>query len=144
MKVTLILIFIFLFISCEKKSNRFKVPIVKEDAIKIAEQFILDNGYTYLPPNKSKISYELFDGLYHNIDSILKNRYNILQRKAFYYSEHDDRWNIGFLYTSNTDNMNESLEDTLDLKGRAVIVMKSGKEVRLAHKIPIFSNFKKL
>ena len=39
----------------------------KEEAIKLAEKFIVDNGYTSLPSDKSKLSYELFDSE-NNVD----------------------------------------------------------------------------
>jgi hypothetical protein len=73
------------------------VSLTKVQAIKLAEQFIIDNGYTNAPANKSKLSYELFDQLENNVDRILKQRHNTLQPKAFCINEDKDRWNIGFL-----------------------------------------------
>jgi len=119
--------------------------LTQEQAIKLAEKFIIENGYTSLPPDKSKLSYELLDQLKdNNIDSILKLRQNTLQLKAFCISEDNDKWNIGFLYTNIDLSKLDSVQRKSDLPGRAVIVMKNGKEIRIAHKDPLFSYFKKL
>lgn len=119
-------------------------PLAKEQAIKLAEQFIIDNGYTNLSADKSKLSYELFDHYEKNTDSILKRRYNTLQPKAFCISESKDRWDIGFLSTGIDLSKLDSIQRQANLPGRAIIVMKDGKEIRIAHKDPIFSYFIKL
>lgn len=118
--------------------------MTKEQAIKLAEQFVIDNGYTSLPADKSKLSYELFDNYDNNVDSILKRRHNTLQQKAFCISEDKDRWDVGFLSTSVDLNKLDSIQRQTNLSGRAVIVMKDGKEIRIAHKEPRFSFFKKI
>ncbi|SDH80720.1 hypothetical protein SAMN04488062_11517 [Flavobacterium omnivorum] len=115
----------------------------KEQAIKLAEKFIVDNGYTSLPGDKSKLSYELFDSE-NNVDNILKGRHNSLNPKAFCISEDTDRWNVGFLSSSVDKTKLNSSQRKSNLKGRAVIVMKSGNEIRIAHKEPLFSYFEKL
>ena len=118
--------------------------LTKEQAVKQAEQFIIYNGYTNLPANKSKLSYELFDHNDENVDTILKFRYNTLHPKAFFISESKDRWDVGFLSVSVNLNKIDSFQRQSNLSGRAVIVMKDGKEIRIAHKEPLFSNFEKL
>ena len=115
----------------------------KEEAIKLAEKFIVDNGYTSLPSDKSKLSYELFDSE-NNVDYILKGTRNSLNPKAFCISEDTDRWNVGFLSSSVDKSKLNSSQRNSNLKGRAVIVMKSGNEIRIAHKEPLFSYFEKL
>jgi hypothetical protein len=119
-------------------------PLTKEQAIKRAEQFIIDNGYTNLPANKSKLSYELFDRYESEIDIVLKRRKNTLQLKAFCIAEDKDKWDVGFLSTSVDLIKLDSKQRQTNLSGRAVIVMKDGKEIRIAHKDPLFSFFKKL
>lgn len=128
------------------QSSTYKTnyQITKEQAIKLAEEFILVNGYTSLPADKSKLSYELFDRYDNNVDSILKRRHNTLQQKAFCISENNDRWDIGFLSSSVDINKIDSIQLQTNLSGRAVIVMKDGKEIRIAHKESLFSHFKKL
>jgi hypothetical protein len=99
--------------------------ITKNKAIKLAEQFIIDNGYTNLPADKSKISYELLDRYDHNLDSIVKHRHNTLQRKAFCIVEDKDGWNVGFL--SNVIDLSKlnSAQRKTNLPGRAVIILKN-------------------
>tara|TARA_B110000908_G_scaffold122749_1_gene143960 strand:- start:76 stop:516 length:441 start_codon:yes stop_codon:yes gene_type:complete len=116
--------------------------LTKEQVIELAEQFIIDNGYTNLPANKTKLNYELFDK--KNKDSVVARRKNKLHKKAFCISERDDRWDVGFLSTNVDLNKIDSTERETDLPGRAVIVMKNGKEIRIAHKDPLFSYFEKL
>jgi hypothetical protein len=113
----------------------------EKEAIKLAEEFIQNNGYTSLKPDKTKISFELFD---ENLDNVLKQRYNTLQPKAFCISTNDNRYNIGFLSTSVNLKKLSPTERKSNLSGRAVIVSLDGKEIRMAHKDPLFSFFKKL
>lgn len=119
-------------------------PLTKELAIKLAEQFVIDNGYTNFPADKSKLNHELLDVYRSNVDSILKRRHNTLQPKAFCICETKDSWDVGFLSISVNLNKLDSLQRQTNLSGRVVIVMKNGQEIRIAHKAPLFSHFKKL
>lgn len=126
-------------------TSSFKTdPLTKEQAIELAEQFVIDNGYTNLPADKSKLSYELFDSNENNVDSILKRRYNSLHPKAFCITERNNRWDIGFLSTGVDLSKLDSIQFQSNLTGRAIIVMRNGKEIRIAHKTPLFSLFEKL
>lgn len=102
----------------------------------------MDNGYTTAPADKSKVHYELFDD--DNIDTVLKWRYNSLQRKAFCISEHNDSWHVGFLYSKVDLSKLDVQKRETDLPGRSVSVMKDGSGVKMEHKDPRFSFFKKL
>ena len=126
------------FTSSFQKTNE----LTKEQAIKYAEQFIIDNGYTNLPANKTKLNYELLDE--NDVDKVIARRKNTLHKKAFCISENEDRWDVGFLSTSIELNKLDSEKRKTDLSGRAVIVMKNGKQIRIAHKEPLFSYFEKL
>ena len=138
------LLFISLALWCGMTSFKPKGHLKKAQAIKIAEQFIRENGYTNFAADKSKISYETLDRLFDNIDSVLSFRHNKLYPKAYYISDHTDSWYIGFLSTRvNPDTLSTTQWET-DLPGRAVIVRKDRKEVRIEHKTPLFSHFKKL
>jgi hypothetical protein len=119
--------------------------ITRQEAIKLAEDFVKKNGYTAEPADKSTLSYELMDRLTERDgDSvILKGRSNTLQPKAFCITE-TDRWDIGFLSTRVNLQRLDSLQLQSDLSGRAVIVSLDGKEIRMAHKDPLFSHFTKL
>lgn len=126
------------FTSSFQKSNE----LTREQSIELAQQFIIDNGYTNLPANKTKLKYELLDK--YNMDTVIVRRKNTLHKKAFCTSERGDSWDIGFLSTSVNINELDSIKRQTDLSGRAVIVMKDGKGIRIAHKEPLFSYFKKL
>lgn len=136
----ILIVVFFLGLTSSFKTND---QISKEKAIKLAEKFIAENGYTSLRANKSKLSYELFDGE-NNVDNILKSRHNSLNPKAFCISEDTDRWNVGFLSSSVDKTKLNSAQRKSNLKGRAVIVMKNGNDIRIAHKDPLFSYFEKL
>lgn len=136
------LTFIVLVIIWISNSSFQKTNLTKEQAIKLAEQFIIDNGYTNLSANKDKLNYELFDD--KNKDKIVSRRKNTLHKKAFCISDGDDRWDVGFLSTSIDLNKLNSRKRETDLPGRAVIVFKNGKGIKIAHKDPLFSYFEKL
>lgn len=51
-------------------------------AVRIAEEFVAQNGYTDLPADKNKIDYETVE-FARNLDELLKSRANTLERKAY-------------------------------------------------------------
>lgn len=130
---------LILSIACDKHKI-----LSQEEAIKLAEQFIRDNGYSSFPADTSKLSYELFDGLEKDIEILLKSRHNTLQIKAFCIAGNEEQWHIGFLSADIKLLELDSIQRQSDLSGRAVIVNKHGTEIRIAHKTPSFSYFKKL
>ena len=132
--------FVWGFTSAFQNNN----GLTRQQAINLAEQFIIDNGYTNLPGDSLKISFELFDRYEKNYGSILKRRYNTLQPKAFCIYEDEDKWNVGFLASRVNLTQLDSKQLNSDLSGRAVIVMKNNKEIKIAHKDPLFSRFIKL
>jgi hypothetical protein len=139
--VTFVLLGFFLMLITAFKRNEV---VTREQAIILAERFVINNGYTSLPADTSKLSYELFDAYNESINSMLKERHNMLHPKAFCISEDDDRWDVGFLSTSINVSKLDSISRQTDLSGRAIIVYKNGKEIRIAHKDPLFSRFEKL
>lgn len=116
--------------------------LTQQQAVRLAEAFIKDNGYTSAPGDTSKMSFEMLDRLAKNRTDIIKRRHNKLHPQAFFISEDEDYWHIGFL-SSRTDIKRIDQQQT-DLLGRAVMVEKRGLEVRIAHKTAAFAQFKKL
>jgi hypothetical protein len=51
-------------------------------AVKLAEEFIVRNGYTDLPPDKEHLAFESLERG-SNVDEILQARHNTLERKAY-------------------------------------------------------------
>lgn len=137
---TITLIFVGLF-SLRLTNKTMSV----EEAVNRAEIFVRDNGYTIvLVKNTKNLSYELFDYREPNDDSILIRRHNTLQSKAFCYIRDKNEWYIGFLSSSVNLDQLDSIEINSNLAGRAVIVNDNGKEIRIAHKTPLFSYFTKI
>jgi hypothetical protein len=64
--------------------------LTKEQAVKLAEQFLVENEYTNLPGDKSKLKFELLDKLNNTVDNTLWRRHNTLQPTAFCISEDND------------------------------------------------------
>ena len=141
-KISPFTILVFGIIWVLTSSFQMTNELTKEQAIELAEQYIIDNGYTNSPANKNNLNYELLDE--DNVDKIIARRKNTLHKKAFCISENEDRWDVGFLSISVDLNKLDSEKRKTDLSGRAVIVMKNGKEIRIAHKEPLFSYFEKL
>lgn len=140
--LTFVLIGFFLMLITAFKTNEV---VTREQAIILSEQFVINNGYTSLPADTSRLRYELFDSQYKNIDSLLKKRHNMLHPKAFCISEDEDRWHVGFLYSRKIINHElDSISRQIDLEGRAIIVFKNGENIKIAHKTPVFSRFEKL
>ena len=118
-----------------------ETEISQNEAIKLAEQFIKDNGYTSENPDKSKINLEMFD---LEINETLKNRHNSLQKKTFCFSKKNGEWHIGFLSTNVNLKKITAEQKNSDLAGRAIKVSFDGKEISIVHKDPRFSFFTKL
>ncbi len=120
------------------------ITISEVTAIKLAEQFIADNGYTLKPAKRKKLSYELWDRYENSTESLLKRRHNSYYDKAFCISENDSTWYIGFLSTSVDLSLLDTVQRQSNLPGRFVEVAKCGSGIELAHKTPLFSRARKL
>ncbi len=108
-------------------SNQTKL-INEDEAVKIAENFIIENGYTDLPPtdNKTKIVFESIEG-YSDLEELLKFRQNTLQKKAYGIlkgrKNNPEGFMVIFLYTEGKN------KET----GRAVTMNTEGKNIRVEH-----------
>jgi len=132
---------LFLVLSATAKVEE---KITQEQAIRLAEDFIQNNGYTKAKADTARLSFELFDQFESNLKDVLKKRHNTLQPKAFCISEREDKWYIGFLSAHLNIKKLDSIQLKSDLPGRDVVVSKDGKEIKISHKDPMFSRFKKL
>jgi hypothetical protein len=68
-----------------KVDSKAQTPIEESSeakAVRIAEEFVAQNGYTDLPADKSKITHETVE-FARNFDELLKMRANTLERKAY-------------------------------------------------------------
>lgn len=106
-----------------------------EEVVYLAECFIIQNGYTDLPPlaDKSKLTPEnLFPG---TDDWGLKMRHDSLERKAYSYAHverYGDGWEVMFRYKPHLDTV-KFYGERLAYIGRAVSMDAYGKRMRVEH-----------
>jgi hypothetical protein len=118
--------------------------VSQQQAVHLAEVFIQENGYTSKPASPSALRYELFDAYEKNVRPILKARGSSLHPRAFCILEDTDSWHVEFLSTQVNVTTFSASQKQADLTGRAVVVNKRNKEVKMVHKDPLFARFKKL
>ena len=106
-----------------------KRRLTQSEAVALAEQFIVQNGYTDLPPDKTKLSYETIEWE-SNVDRMLKERHGTLESRAYGIVRGrkggSAGWTVVFRYTHPIDRRARST-------GRAVTMNLDGSEPRLEH-----------
>ncbi len=100
-------------------------------AVRIAEEFIAQNGYTDLPPAKDRLSYETVERA-SSIEELLAWRHNTLERRAYgvmYRGRMGTKggWTVVFLPRPRSGDGREVL-------GRAVTMDKDFKNLLVEHK----------
>lgn len=99
------------------------------EVIKLAERFIMLNGYTDLPPNKSRVVLESIEAS-PNTDELLKKRRNTLERKAYGIAQGRKTgsfgWTVVFRYKDRSDPEMHKI-------GRAVTMDADGSNMRVKH-----------
>ena len=117
----------------------------EKEVIRLAEDFIKRNGYTESPVDTSKYKFAhefMYDDF--KVDSvIIKKRYNSLYPKAMYiaYQPEWKEWMVGFIYTTVRK---EGLDSMKNPPGRAVDYYEDTHFLKMEHKNPEFSFWKKL
>jgi hypothetical protein len=106
-----------------------KGRLSQSEAVALAEQFIAQNGYTELPPDKNKISYEAMEPS-SNLEQMLQERHNTLERLAYGFRSGRKGgaagWTVVFRYAHPIDRHATST-------GRAVTMNLDGTEIRIEH-----------
>jgi hypothetical protein len=106
-----------------------KNQLTQADAVALAEQFIAQNGYTDLAPDKTKLSYETIEWE-STVDRMLKERHGTLERRAYGIVRGrkggSAGWTVVFRYTHRIDRHARST-------GRAVTMNLDGSEPRVEH-----------
>jgi hypothetical protein len=59
-----------------------KRRLTQREAVALAEQFVAQNGYTDLPPDKTKLSYETIEWQ-RDVERMLQQRHDTLERHAY-------------------------------------------------------------
>jgi hypothetical protein len=103
--------------------------LTQAEAVALAEQFIAQNGYTDLMPDKTKLSYETIERE-SNVDRMLQERHGTLERRAYGIVRGrkggSAGWTVVFRYTHPIDQRARST-------GRAVTMNLDGSEPRVEH-----------
>ncbi len=110
-------------------SHAQKQKLSNEEAIRLAEQFIAQNGYTDLPPDMDKLVYGVLERK-SNVDRILKGRHDMLERKAYGTvrgrKSGASGWTVVFRYR-------HPANVQMRRHGRAVTMNSDGSEMRVEH-----------
>ena len=121
----LLLSLVSLLFACNQNVQP-KTSISGKEAIEQAEQFVIQQGYTDLPAELTKLKFE--KGEYASDTSkILAYRKNTLEIKAFAAKQHGSSWTVGFTYINKENNIGRAV--TMDTLGINTIMQP--KEVRL-------------
>ena len=131
---------ILLLLSVVVVAHSQKHTLTQSEAVALAERLIAQNGYTDLPPDKTKLSYETIEWE-SNVDRMLQNRHDTLERRAYGVRAgrkgREPGWTVVFRYKHPHDRQ-------MQLKGRAVTMNLDGSEPRVEHKEFILRYAKKL
>jgi hypothetical protein len=109
--------------------------ITAEEAVILAECFIIQNGYTDLPPmeDRSRLTPESVDP--GTDERGMEMRHDSLERRAYGFMQgdiHGDGWTIAFRYRRSPDRV-RYYGDRLDVLGRAVTMDAYGRRMRVQH-----------
>ncbi len=142
--------------TCSCRILPFKLRrMSKHHAIKLAEHFVRNNGYTNEPidTSKHKLSFELNDQILiyssagdHVLETILKKRYNSLSPKAsfIYHDKKEKDWVVGFISCGMQTKCMDTTHNQSEIVGRAIIVNEDFRYSKMMHLRPDFSVFKKI
>jgi hypothetical protein len=125
------------------ETKQLKTESPEEKAVRLAEEFIKQNGYTNASPDKNNLSHETVE-YYDNIDELLEQRHNTLASKAYgvlYRGRlgDDTGWTVVFRYSDKSIKELEklpksNLTSNPKLKGRAVTMNEHFENLLLEHK----------
>jgi hypothetical protein len=140
-KLILTIILVGLSVNAAESANKDKKAkrkITASEAIQLAEQFIIDNGYTDLPAakDKKKIVPESVNPMTGEWG--MQMRHDSLQRKAYGYSQGNRTakdWTIVFKckYKKEDAEIIPDYEARLRTAGRAVTMDAYGKKIKMEH-----------
>lgn len=116
--------------------NRVESP--EETAARLAEEFVARNGYTDLPAERDKLSYESLEGAGDD-DSLLEMRRDTLERKAYAVfpgARRDaDGWTVVFRYAPPYVRYDDGSDEGFptEQRGRGVTMDKNFRSLRVEH-----------
>lgn len=120
---------ILLLLSIAVVAHSQKRQLTQSEAVTLAEQFIAQNGYTDLSPDRTKLSYETIEWE-ANVDRMLQERHNMLERRAYGVAQGRKGsklgWTVVFRYKGSSGRGARAI-------GRAVTVNLDGGALRVEH-----------
>ena len=125
-RIKIELIYILLILSsCISTQN-----LTKNQAIKIAEIYVIEQGYSdkKIDLKKIEIDSDILER-YHSPGKIAELRQNLLNSKAVYSKKTDNGWIIGFEYKN--QKLNE-VQDGITF-GKGIWISENGKEIKMFH-----------
>ena len=126
LRVVATILLLHLVVVAQSQKRR---PLTQAEAVALAEQFIEQNGYTDLPPDKTKLSYETIEWE-SNVDKMLEQRHDTLERNAYGFRSgrrgREPGWTVVFRFKHPGDPQMEST-------GRAVTMNLDGSKPRVEH-----------
>jgi hypothetical protein len=118
-------VLILLLLSVAVASYSQKRGLTQRQAVALAEQFIAQNGYTDLPPDKTKLAHETIEWE-PDVDRMLQRRHATLERHAYGILRGrkggERGWTVVFCYKEHCGST-----------GRAVTMNLDGSEPRVEH-----------
>jgi len=147
--LTFVVIFLFSLTNCAETSikeikteitnaksetEQSKIETSEEKAVRLAEEFIKRNGYTDTPADKDNLAHETVE-FYDNIDELLEQRKNTLEKKAFgifFQGKHNEKgWTVAFRY--NKKQLKDLSDKEYNSLGRSVTMDENFENLRVEH-----------
>jgi hypothetical protein len=114
---------------------KFGPAITKADAIRLAEQFVADNGFTTAIPNRPKLRFDIAD--FGSVDEVLARRHNTLRPTAYGYTREyrgqGKGWTIVFRHREGGD---WGMAVTMYPDGTDIHAMHLGFSLRYCKRLP--------
>jgi hypothetical protein len=128
-KSIVVLVLLLFSTAVDVPAQKQKQELSGAEAVRLAEEFVAQNGYTDLPPDKSKLVHETIEWE-AKVDDMLKHRHDTLERKA-YGIVHGTRrsasgWTVVFRYSHPASKQERR-------NGRAVTMNPDGSSLRVEH-----------
>jgi hypothetical protein len=115
------------------------------EAVRLAEFFVIANGYTSLPPmeDKSKLSYESWRDS-PPAEEALKRRHDTIESKAYgVMYEEKYGWSVVFRYNLRNEELKDFLPELKNV-GRVVRMNSNGGNMRVEHQDFELSKFRRV
>lgn len=110
----------------ESKERSNPMKILEREAVRLAEKFVKNQGYTSYPPSVAPKKEIVFESLEfdNDVDATLERRRGSLTPKAIGAIVNENQWLVAFSYANSSPDSN---------RGRAVKMGLDGQNIRVMH-----------